>query len=124
MRQRGIATGEGRIGCIFWSLIGLIFVLVAWKAVPVKIATLKLENHMQELAMSPAARTAGRDFFEREIYNKAQLLRLDIQRKQIRAKKYPERVVMDVEFTVPIDILTFTYDWNIKIHVDRDVFWF
>ena len=123
MRQRGIEKGEGRVGCIFWTLMGLIFVLVAWKAVPVKIAAMKLEDHMTELAMSPAARTADRGFFEREIYNKAKMLNLDIPRKQIRAKKYPERVVMDVEFTVPLDILSFTYNWNIKIHVDRDVFW-
>ena len=123
MRPRGSARGEGKIGCVFWSLMGLIFVMIAIKAVPVKLASLKLEDHMKELAMSPRARVAGKDFFEREIYNKAHELKLDIPRKQIRAKKYPERVVMDVEFTVPIDILTFTYDWNIVIHVDRDVFW-
>jgi hypothetical protein len=123
MRPRGIARGEGRIGCLFWSLLGLIFVLVAIKAVPVKIASMKLEDYMTELAMSQRARVAGHDFFEREIFNKARDLELDIPRKQIHAKKYPERVVMDVEFTVPIDLLAFTYDWNIAIHVDRDVFW-
>lgn len=120
MRQRG----EGRIGCIFWMLVGLIFVLVAVKAVPIKIATMKLEDYMQDLAMSPRARTADNSFFEREIHNKAKALKLNIPRKQIRAKKYPERVVMDVEFTVPLDILSYTYDWNIEIHMDRDVFWF
>ena len=123
MRQRGIERGESRIGCIFWSLAGLIFVLIAMKAVPVKIKAMKLENHMQELATSPAARTADNGFFEREIHNKAKSLDLDIPRKQIRAKKYPERVVMDVEFTVPIEILTFTSNWDIKIHLDRDIFW-
>ncbi len=124
MRQRGIARGEGKIGCIFWSLAGLLFVLVAIKVVPIKIATMKLEDYMVELAMSPRARTADNGFFEREIESKAKYLKLPIPRKQIRAKKYPERVVMDVEFTVPVDILSFTYDWNVEIHVDRDVFWF
>ena len=124
MRQRSIARGEGKIGCIFWTLMGLLFVLVAWKVVPIKIATMKLEDHMQELAMSPRARTADNGFFEREIYNKAKLLDLNVPRKQIRAKKYPERVVMDVEFTVPVDVLSFTFDWDVKLHVDRDVFWF
>ncbi len=123
MRQR-IEAGEGKVGCIFWSLMGLIFVLVAWKVVPVKIATMKLEDHMVELAMSQRARTADNGFFEREIQKKAKTLDLDIPRKQIRAKKYPERVVMDVEYTVPVDILSYTYDWNVEIHVDRDVFWF
>ena len=123
MRQR-IQAGEGRIGCIFWSLMGLIFLLVGWKVVPVKIATMKLQDHMVELAMSQRARTADNGFFEREIHKKAKALNLDIPRKQIRAKKYPERVVMDVEFTVPVDILSYTYNWNVELHVDRDVFWF
>ena len=124
MRQRGTERGEGKIGCIFWSLAGLLFVLVAVKVVPIKIATMKLEDFMIELAMSPRARTADNGFFEREIHNKSKLLDLEIPRKQIRAKKYPERVVMDVEFTVPVDIISFTFDWDVKIHVDRDVFWF
>lgn len=124
MRPRETERGESRVGCIFWFLVGLIFIIVAVKVVPIKIATMKLEDHMQELAMSQRARTAGREFFEREIYNKAQFLNLKIPRKQIRAKKYPERVVMDVEFTVPVNVLSYTYDWNVELHVDRDVFWF
>ncbi len=121
MRQRGIERGESRIGCIFWSLVGILFVLVAIKAVPIKIATMKLEDHMTEMAMTQGRR--DRDFFEREIFNKARSLKLDIPRKQIRVRQYPERVVMDVEFTVPIEILTYTYNWDIKIHLDRDIFW-
>lgn len=123
-RQMGRERGEGKIGCIFWSLAGLLFILVLYNVLPIKIATMKLEDYMIELAMSPRARTADNGFFEREIHNKAKLLDLEIPRKQIRAKKYPERVVMDVEFTVPVEIISFTFDWNVDIHVDRDVFWF
>ncbi len=122
MRQRWTEKGEGKIGCIFWALLGLIFLLIAVKVVPIKIATMKLENHMLELAMS-AARHRDRTFFEREISKKAKSLNLEIPKKQIRVKKYPERVVMDVKFTVPVDILSYTYDWNIHLHLDRDVFW-
>ncbi len=121
MRKRGIARGEGRIGCIFWTLVGLIFVLVGMKVVPVKIATMKLEDHMQEMAMTQGRRS--RNFFERSIFNKARSLELDIPRNQIKVKKYPERVVIDVEFTVPVEILTFEYQWNIELHLDRDIFW-
>jgi len=121
MRPWKIQRGEGRIGCIFWSLVALVFLLVAMKVVPVKIATMQLEDHMKELALTQGRR--GKEFFESEIYNKAQFLELDIPKEKIRVKKYPERVVMDVEFTVPIDILSFTYNWNVKLHLDRDIFW-
>ncbi len=120
MRRIGSQRGEGKIGCIFWTLVALVFGLVASEMVPVKIATMKLEDHMKELAMTQPRRP--KDFFEQEIFNKAQALNLDVPRKQIRVKKYTERVIMDVEFTVPVDVLGFDYDWNIKLHVDRDLF--
>ncbi len=121
MRQRGIERGDSKIGCVFWSLIGIVCILIAIKVVPIKIATMKLKDHMTEMAMTQPRR--GKDFFEREIFNKAKDLDLEVPREKIRVKKYPERVVMDVEFTVQVDVLSFTYDWDITIHVDRDIFW-
>ncbi len=112
--------GESRVGCIVWTLLAIVFALVASKVVPVKMASMKLEDHMKELAMTQPRGT--KEFFEREIFNRSRALDLDIPRKQIRVKKYPERVIMDVEFTAPIEVLSFNFDWDVKIHVDRDIF--
>lgn len=120
MRRIRAERGEGKIGCIFWSLVTLVFALFAFEMVPVKIATMQLEDHMKELAMTQPWKP--REFFEREIFNKSRALKLDVPRKQIRVKKFSERVIMDVEFTVPVEVLTFNWDWEIKIHVDRDLF--
>ena len=122
MRTVGSQRGESKVGCIFWSLIALLFVIVGKEVVTIKMGAMKLEDHMIELAMTQGKRE--QDFFQREIYNKARFLDLAVDRKQIRVKKFPERVVMDVEFIAPVEVLSFTYEWNIKIHVDRDVFWF
>ena len=121
MRPRGTERGDTKIGCIFWSFMGLIFVMIAVEVLPIKIASMKLQDHMTEMAMTHGQRS--RDFHERSIFNKARSLDLDIPRKQIRVKKHPERIIMDVEFTVPLRILTIDYDWNIELHLDRDVFW-
>lgn len=120
MRPSGAELGEGRSGCVFWLLVSLIFGLIGFEAVPVKIATMKLKDHMNELAMTQPRRP--KEFFEQEIFNKARFLDLEVPRKQIRVKKYTERVIMDVEFSAPIKVLSFTYNWNISIHVDRDIF--
>ena len=113
-------TGEGRSGCILWILLALLFALAASEIVPIKMASMKLEDFMKELAMTQPR--GSKEFFESEIFNKARSLDLEVPRKQIRVKKYPERVIMDVEFSAPIDILSFTFDWDVKIHVDRDIF--
>lgn len=113
-------AGEGKAGCVFWTLVAIVVAIVASEVLPVKMATMKLEDHMKDLAMTQSRRS--KDFFEREIFNKAKFLELDVPRKQIRVKKYSERVVMDVEFVAPIKVLSFTYNWNVSIHVDRDIF--
>ena len=122
MNAVGSQRGESKIGCLFWLLMGLLFIIVAVEVVPIKIATMKLKDHMEELATIQGKQS--KDFFEREIYNKARYLKLPVDRKQIRVRKHPERVIMDVEFTVPVEVLTFTYEWDIAINVDQDVFWF
>ncbi len=118
--QQGLQSGEGRSGCIFWTLIALLFALFASEVAPVKMASMKLEDFMKELAMTQPRRP--KEFFESEIFNKARSLDLEIPRKQIRVKKYHERVVMDVEFSAPVEVLGFAFDWDVKIHVDRDIF--
>ena len=112
--------GEGRSGCIFWTLMALLFALLASEVVPIKVSSMKLEDFMKELAMTQPRRP--KEFFESEIFNKSRSLDLEIPRKQIRVKKYPERVVMDVEFSAPIEVLGFSFDWDVTIHVDRDIF--
>ena len=121
MRNFG-ERGEGRAGCIFWILLGLIVAMIGSQVIPVKIATMQLEDHMKELAMTQPRRP--QHWFENRIAERAEELRLEIPKEQIRVKKHPERVIMDVSFTVPIDILGYIHNWQIKIHLDRDLFIF
>ncbi len=120
MQRMRAQCGEGKIGCVFWILLVLLFGYVAAKVVPVKIAAMELEDHMKDLAMYQPRK--GRDYFEREIFNKARDLKLDVERKNIKVKKQKEHVLMTVELTVPIEILSYTHNWDIKIVVDRDIF--
>ncbi len=119
MRRFG-QRGEGRIGCIFWVLVMAVGVLLALRVVPVKIATSQLKDHMEELAqLKPRG---DQNFFASEIYNRARELDLPIDKKRIKVDKGPNRVIMDVELTVPLDFFVYTYNWEIKIHLDRDIF--
>ena len=120
MKRSRNEAGEGRAGCVFWILLAIVLGLVAKEVLPVKAAAIKLEDHMKDLAMTQPRKP--KSFFEKAIFKKAQSLELNIDRKQIRVKKFPERVVMDVQITAPVNVLGFTYDWNISIHVDRDLF--
>lgn len=116
----GNQKGEGKAGCVVWIVIAVVFGLTIAEVAPVKMATMKLEDYMEELAMTQPRKNS--DFFKRAIHKKSEELGLVIERKQIKVKKYPERVIMDVEFVHTLDILGFNYDWNIHLELDRDIF--
>lgn len=113
-------AGEGKLGFLFWMLVLGMLLLAGFRVIPVKIATAQLKDHMEELAqLSPRGDSR---YFSREIYNRARELDLPVEKKNIKVDKRPNRVIMDVDMKVPVDLLVTTYDWQIKIHVDRDLF--
>lgn len=121
MRRIGSQKGEGKAGCLIWLLVVIMAAAVGSKVVPVKMASMKLEDHMKELAMTQPRQP--QHFFEKAIFDKAKSLGLDAVRKEdVKVRKYTERVIMDVEFRQPIDIFSFTYPMRISIHIDRDIF--
>lgn len=122
MRRIGSQSGEGKAGCLFWVLLLLAGAVAAGKMVPVEISNMKLRDAMQELASTQSHRS--QEFFEKEIRNKARYLELDIPKDQIRVKKYEKRVIMEVEYTVPIDFYAFQWDWHREIRVDEDIYLF
>ncbi len=120
MLRIGSQKGEGKIGCLFWILVLMIVALAASRFVPVKIATMQLEDYMKELPMHHPRQTQS--YYEREIANRARELKLEIPKEKIQVKKYTERVIMDIKFTVPLDFVIFQYDWNVQIYQDLDIF--
>lgn len=122
MRRLGSQRGEGKAGCLFWILVLMVIALAASRIVPVKIATMQLEDHMKDLpALYPRKDQA---FYEKSIRDRGRELGLEIPRERIKVRKQTERVIMDVRFTVPLDFVAFQHDWNVEIYQDLDIFYF
>lgn len=115
-RQRG----EGRAGCIFWTLVLVVGVMISSKVIPVKIATAELKDKMEEAAQL-MPRGTQKDYID-FIVSSAVERDLPVTRKNVTIKKSANRVVMDVEFTVVLDFIITDYRWDISLHVDRDIF--
>lgn len=112
--------GESRAGCLLWTLVLAAGILVSVRVVPVKIATIELQNKMEDAAQLMPRGTPRN--FQDFIVQRAAELNLPITKKQVKVKKSTSRVVMDVSFTVPLDFIFTTYNWDISLHVDRDIF--
>lgn len=122
MRRLASQKGAGKAGCLFWILVLLIAALVASRVVPVKIATMQLEDFMKDLPAHHPQQTQS--FYEREIANRARELGLQIPKDRIRVRKQSERVIMDIQFTVPLDFVVYEHQWNVQIYQDLDIFYF
>lgn len=120
MKRWSRNAGEGRAGCIMWTLLLIFGGMVAFKVIPIKIATIELKDQMREAArLMP--RGTERQYVD-YIVKEAVARDLPVTKKDVKVKKTLQRVVMDVEFTMPVDLIITTYDWHIKLHVDRDIF--
>lgn len=121
LRRRSSERGEGNLGCILWSLALIVGVLIAWKAVPVKVASAELYDYMDELARFSAARDSE-EMLQKKILTRAGELRLPVVKENITVSKANERVRMTVKYMVPLEFPGYTYEWNVEHELDRPIF--
>lgn len=112
--------GEGRVGCVIWLIILGFVILVLWQAVPVKIKSADMADYMDELATN-AGRKSPEDLIRR-IVQRAKQLDLPVEKKNVSAERLGGRVRLRCTYTVPLDFVFYTYNWDFEHLVDRAVF--
>lgn len=121
MPRRRSERGEGNLGCILWLLALGLVTLIAWKAVPVKIASTQLYDFMDEQAKFAAARTPPDDI-AKAIVGRAHQLDIPLDKDGVHVTRDGDRIFMDVEYTVPLEFPGYTYQWHFHQKLDRPIF--
>lgn len=119
--QRG-ERGEGKVGCVVWVLILAIAVLIAWKAIPVKVRSAELYDFMVDTAKF-AAQTPAEEV-KKQILIKAKALDLPLDKERLSVEKGSDRIRIKADYTVPLEFPGYTYNWKFHNEVDRPVFIF
>ena len=121
MRRRS-ERGDGNVGCIVWLLVLVIVVVIGWKAIPVKLRTSQLYDHMVELSkFSPQAPP---DDLERSILKRAGELELPLDKEGVVVQRIGDRIKMEARYAVPLHYPGYTYEWEFNHVVDRPIFIF
>jgi len=116
-------AGEGRIGCIFWSLLLIAVLVVAWKMVPVKMQSSEFYDYMLDEANFASQRSA--ESIKKRVLAKANDLRLPVGPKELTVTKERERIRMHAKYTVLVEFpLGFTYDWHFEHDIDRPIYYY
>lgn len=116
-------AGEGRIGCIFWSLVLIVGGIIAWTLVPVQLRTSEFIDYMDDQAQFASQRSA--EAIKTRVIQKANDLRLPVGPKELTVTKEGERIKMHTEFTVVVEFpFGITHDWEVEHDIDRPIFYY
>jgi hypothetical protein len=121
MPRRRSERGEGNVGCILWLLALGLVILIAWKAVPVKLQSTELYDYMDELAKFAAANTPPEQL-EKMILNRAKQLNIPLEKKDVKVERNGDRIFMDVQYTIPVEFPGYTHQWHFRHKLDRPIF--
>ena len=112
--------GDTTLGCALWIVVLLVFAVICWHAIPVKMRTAELHAYMED-----QAQLAGRlpaEQIERRILQRAEDLSLPITKKELTVRKTANRIFMEVTYTVPLEFPLYTYNWQFEHKVDLPYF--
>lgn len=122
MRPNRREQGEGKIGCVLWTLALILAGMVAWKMVPVKIASAQMHDFIEDQAKFAA--NMPPDEIKRRIMVQARDLELPVDEKQVVVQRIGDSIRMSCTYTVPVDLPFYTYNWNFTHQVNRPIFIF
>ncbi len=113
-------AGEGRASFVIWLAI-LIFVgLAAKEFVPARIDVAELEDYLVQSAAR--AHEASAKQIKANILHKAQELDLPVTKENLKVTSQGGKIRMRADYTIPIEMPFYTYDWNVSHDVERSIF--
>lgn len=113
-RQRG----ESQFGCLVGLILLLAAGVLAYKLIPVKVKA----ADMRDTVMDEAKSGHGEKVIIKNILRKAEELEFPITEENIKIKRSSTDISIDVEYTVPIELPGYTYDWNFHHHTENPRF--
>ena len=120
MRLRRQA-GEGLVGCVVWLVLLGFVILILFKVVPVKIASSEMLDFMTEQAKFAGRRTT-KEGVHKALLDKAYQLQLPVTAKDIQVTVGGGRIIMRCTYSVPVDLIFYTYVWEFDHQVNKPVF--
>ena len=114
--------GEGKAGCIIGLVILAAAVIVAVKAVPVKVAVAELKDFCERQAEGASLPRHTDELILSQIIIKAQQLNLPVSAADVKVWRDGSMVHIEAKYRVIIDFPFYTYPWDVYYKIDRILF--
>jgi len=121
MRRRSRRqSGEGQFGCLVGVVILIAAVFIAYKIIPIKAQMADLRQ-----VCIDEGKSAGQHsdvVITKRILEKAQEVNLPVTEDNITITRPTNSIVIDVEYTVPVQFPGYVYQWHAHHHVENPIF--
>ena len=102
--------GEGKLKAIIVTVILIIGIIAAWKVVPPYAAKYQLQDKINEVSLYAVAQRQTEDEIRDAVFKTIQELEIPAKKEDIKVTATGSRVSIVVDYTVPVDILTYHLD--------------
>ena len=117
MRQRNGERGEGRLGFVISIVVLGLGAFVMAKIVPVRVNAYEFKDFIQEECRFAATRANDKEIYTR-IFEKAQELRLPLQKKNLRMERTTHEMIISAKYEQTIDLKVTKYVYKFE-HEER-----
>src|ERR1700752_356173 len=100
MNRRRAMRGDGKIGCIIWLAIVAITAYALVKIIPVKVATSRFEDFMNEEAGFGSIK--GVPQIEKEILAKARDLHIPVTKDNLKITKTHDSIMVEAHYEMVV----------------------
>lgn len=120
MLMRMNQKGESRLGCIFGLIILAAAIFAAYKMIPVKIKAAEMRDAVEDNARSAGGKS--NDTIEKILLQKGRSLGLPIEAANIEVNRRGDDIIVDVDYSVPVEFPGYTHVWHFHHHAENPVF--
>ena len=105
---RNSQRGAGKLKSVFFALLFLLGIYVAYKLVPPYVSEYQLQDKMQELARFGIVNRYSEEQVRENVFKTVQDLDLPVKREDIKVTVTQATCRISLDYTVPVDLLFYS----------------
>jgi hypothetical protein len=105
---RNSQRGAGKLKSVFFALLFLLAIYVAYKLVPPYVSEYQLQDKMQELARFGIVNRYSEEQVRENVFKTVQDLDLPVKREDIKVTVTQATCRISLDYTVPVDLLFYS----------------
>jgi hypothetical protein len=110
IRKQRSERGAGKLKAIIVTAILVVGIIAAWKVVPPYSAEYQLADKIQEIARFAVVNRSTEEQIRETVFKTIQDLDIPAKREDIKVTTTGSKVTILVDYTVPVDILSYHLD--------------